>query len=199
MDVPPQTRECGAILDFRRAHFRTWRPRRERIAPSEDFADLGSGSGPRGEPPESENRRFPPTQVLNLPGSVSGSYSRNLNHLWFLGSVVASWESPAVEFYYPALTPGVTHVAVNRTTAAAAFAALRDADAARLRANARRVADELLCPDCLADYWRLVLCGIPPLVLGYPKNSSKISTAVKSNSFPTILGPFVFAPRVLDD
>ena len=43
------------------------------------------------------------------------------------------------------------------------------------------------------------LCGIPPLVLGYPKNSSKISTAVKSNSFPTILGPFVFAPRVLDD
>ena len=88
---------------------------------------------------------------------MSGSYSRNLNHLWFLGSVVASWESPAVEFYYPALTPGVTHVAVNRTTAAAAFAALRDADAARLRANARRVADELLCPDCLADYWRLVV------------------------------------------
>ena len=43
------------------------------------------------------------------------------------------------------------------------------------------------------------LCGIPPLVLGYPKNSSKIPTAVKSNSFPTILGPFVFAPRVLDD
>ena len=43
------------------------------------------------------------------------------------------------------------------------------------------------------------LCRIPPLVLGYPKNSSKISTAVKSNSFPTILGPFVFAPRVLDD
>ena len=36
-------------------------------------------------------------------------------------------------------------------------------------------------------------------VLGYPKNSSKIPTTVKSNSFPTILGPFVFAPRVLDD
>jgi len=32
-----------------------------------------------------------------------------------------------------------------------------------------------------------------------PKNSSNISTAVKSNSFPTMLGPFVFAPRVLDD
>ena len=39
----------------------------------------------------------------------------------------------------------------------------------------------------------------PTTGFGYPKNSSKISTAVKSNSFPTILGPFVFAPRVLDD
>ena len=34
-------------------------------------------------------------------------------------------------------------------------------------------------------------CGIRPLVLGYPKNSSKFSTAVKSNSFSTILGPSV--------
>jgi len=43
------------------------------------------------------------------------------------------------------------------------------------------------------------LCEIPPLVLGYPKNSSKFSTAVKSNSFPTTLGPSVLASRVLDD
>ena len=31
--------------------------------------------------------------VLNLPGSTSGSYSRNLNHLWFLGSVVLFWKA----------------------------------------------------------------------------------------------------------
>ena len=43
------------------------------------------------------------------------------------------------------------------------------------------------------------LRGIPPLVLGYPKNSSKCPTAVKSNSFLTILGPFILAPRGLDD
>ena len=45
------------------------------------------------------------------------------------------------------------------------------------------------------------LCGIRLPVLGYrvPSNSSKFSTAVKSNSFPTMLGPSVFAPRVLDD
>jgi len=42
-------------------------------------------------------------------------------------------------------------------------------------------------------------CGIPPLVLGYTKNSSKFSTAVKSNSFRTILGPSVLALRGLDD
>jgi len=35
--------------------------------------------------------------------------------------------------------------------------------------------------------------------LGYPKKSSTLSTAVKSNSFPTILGPSVLAPRGLDD
>ena len=32
---------------------------------------------------------------LNLPGSVSGSYSRNLNHIWGVGSVVAMWDALA--------------------------------------------------------------------------------------------------------
>jgi len=32
---------------------------------------------------------------LNLPGSIQGSYSRNLNHLWTTGSVVLQWESEA--------------------------------------------------------------------------------------------------------
>jgi len=51
-----------------------------------------------------------------------------------------------------------------------------------------------------------VLLRLAPLVLacvewfwGYPKNSSKFSTAVKSNSFSTILGPPVLALRGLDD
>jgi len=39
----------------------------------------------------------------------------------------------------------------------------------------------------------------PTTGFGVSQNSSKIPTAVKTNSFPTILGPFVFAPRVLDD
>ena len=44
--------------------------------------------------------------LLNLPGSTHGSYSRNLNHLWALGSVVLQWTMDAREFYYPALVAG---------------------------------------------------------------------------------------------
>ena len=39
----------------------------------------------------------------------------------------------------------------------------------------------------------------PTAGLGYPKISPKFSTAVKSNSVPTILGPFFLAHRDFDD
>jgi len=97
---------------------------------------------------------------LNLPGSVSGSYSRNLNHLWLVGSVVAMWNAPFVEHYYPALKEGETHVAFDRETAAAALAAVTPELRDKLVQNARKVADELLCPDCLANYWRLVVAKL---------------------------------------
>ena len=67
--------------------------------------------------------------VLNLPGSTSGSYSRNLNRaspvsyavlrridgsihadLWSLDSVVLLWRDGVKEWYYPALEHGVTHL-----------------------------------------------------------------------------------------
>ena len=38
--------------------------------------------------------------VLNLPGKTDGSYSRNLNHLWYVGAAVLLWDTPAVEWYY---------------------------------------------------------------------------------------------------
>mmetsp|Transcript_27152 Transcript_27152/g.83669 ORF Transcript_27152/g.83669 Transcript_27152/m.83669 type:complete len:582 (-) Transcript_27152:138-1883(-) len=94
---------------------------------------------------------------LNLPGSVSGSYSRNLNHLWLVGSIVAMWDAPFVEFYYPALEEGDTHVAFDRTTAESTLKAVTPERSERLLKNARRVGEELLCPDCLANYWRLVI------------------------------------------
>ena len=36
--------------------------------------------------------------VLNLPGATTGSYSKNLNHLWALGAVVMLWDAPFVEW-----------------------------------------------------------------------------------------------------
>ncbi|KAH8057642.1 hypothetical protein JL722_6730 [Aureococcus anophagefferens] len=94
---------------------------------------------------------------LNLPGSVSGSYSRNLNHLWLLGSVIAMWDAPYVEWYYPALAEGVTHLALNRSTALDAVRDVPRRAVETMLRNARAVYDRLLCPDCLAAYMRTLV------------------------------------------
>ena len=94
---------------------------------------------------------------LNLPGSVSGSYSRNLNHLWLLGSVIAMWDAPYVEWYYPALAEGVTHLALNRSTALDAVRDVPRRAVETMLRNAREVYDRLLCPDCLAAYMRTLV------------------------------------------
>ena len=97
--------------------------------------------------------------VLNLPGKTDGSYSRNLNHLWYVGAAVLLWDTPAVEWYYPALKHGATHAAINRTTARAVVEAL-DASPdkySRLLAGARRVQKELTSPEAIARYVRHVV------------------------------------------
>lgn len=94
---------------------------------------------------------------LNLPGSVSGSYSRNLNHLWMIGSVVVLWDAPYVEWYYPALEDGVTHVTINKTNANSIIRSLDDTKTAHLLANSQRVYENILCTDCLSRYFRRVV------------------------------------------
>ena len=93
--------------------------------------------------------------VLNLPGTMGGSYSRNLNYLWLLGSAVFLWDSPAVEWYYPALRHGATHVSVTRASAPKALAKLatNQTKATALAAAASDVHDAYLCGDCLERYW----------------------------------------------
>eukprot|EP00633_Aureoumbra_lagunensis_P000050 CAMPEP_0197303508 /NCGR_PEP_ID=MMETSP0890-20130614/51697_1 /TAXON_ID=44058 ORGANISM="Aureoumbra lagunensis, Strain CCMP1510" /NCGR_SAMPLE_ID=MMETSP0890 /ASSEMBLY_ACC=CAM_ASM_000533 /LENGTH=501 /DNA_ID=CAMNT_0042783337 /DNA_START=101 /DNA_END=1610 /DNA_ORIENTATION=- len=92
--------------------------------------------------------------LLNLPGKTAGSYSRNLNHLWFLGSPIALWDSPAVEFYYPPLKHGITHVSVNRSNVKEILNYVRSDERIqqKLIRNAHRVGRELVCPQCLANY-----------------------------------------------
>lgn len=97
--------------------------------------------------------------LLNLPGTISGSYSRHLNVLWALGAVVLLWDSPHVEWYYPALKDGATHVVVDAASAAETAAALlADPNRARgLALRARVVHDLFLCPDCLASHFKFVV------------------------------------------
>ena len=66
-------------------------------------------------------------------------------------------QAPYVEYYYPALADGVTHLSLNRTTAVQRLRSLDRQATARLVRNARRVADELICPECLVNYWRLLV------------------------------------------
>ena len=99
--------------------------------------------------------------LLDLPGSTTGSYSRNLNHLWLLGAVVVFWRGPlleadgALQWYTPALADGATHVAVDVDTAKPTLEAIKRTPAWRdaLLDNARGVATHVLCADCLASYF----------------------------------------------
>ena len=99
--------------------------------------------------------------LLDLPGSTASSYSRNLNHLWLFGSVVSLWDGPLLEphggasqWYTPALLENHTHVVINRDTAVSIVEriAKNDTEREHLRFNARSVADDILCPNCISDY-----------------------------------------------
>lgn len=97
--------------------------------------------------------------VLNLPGSTTGSYSMNLNHLWMLGSIVFLWQNSHVEWYYPALKEGVTHLTVNKSTALAALDTVETSNALteRLLAGAHKVARDIFCVNCLVRYFSTVI------------------------------------------
>jgi hypothetical protein len=92
--------------------------------------------------------------VLNLPGSTSGSYSRNLNHLWSLDSVVMLWRGPVKEWYYPALAHGRTHFDVDKSDLAETVRQL-EADprlASHVREGAADVEQSFITSEALADY-----------------------------------------------
>ena len=92
--------------------------------------------------------------MLNLPGSTSGSYSRNLNHLWSLDSVVLLWRDGVKEWYYPALEHGVTHLDVDKTDLVKAVRGLEadPSQASKLRKGAKSVEYAFTTPESLADY-----------------------------------------------
>uniref|UniRef100_A0A7S3K1V1 Glycosyl transferase CAP10 domain-containing protein n=1 Tax=Aureoumbra lagunensis TaxID=44058 RepID=A0A7S3K1V1_9STRA len=92
--------------------------------------------------------------ILNFPGLAKGSYSRSLNHFWFMGSIVLLYDSPHVEWYYAALRQGKTHLTVNENNAHSVLA-LVDKDPTLqqlLIENALHVSSQLICSHCLARY-----------------------------------------------
>lgn len=99
-------------------------------------------------------------QYLNLPGTMGGSYSRNLNLLWTMRGVVHLWDGSAVEWYYPGLRTGETHETCSSLeTAVAALARVRRVPGleAKLRAGSDFVAETFLSGAGLENYWRLVV------------------------------------------
>lgn len=96
--------------------------------------------------------------VLNLPGVMGGSYSRNLNHLWSTGAVVLLWHGHHVEWYYPALRTNETHLEVGCDTILHALEDLRRPNryaannTTELRIGAKRLHDAFISPQGLEWY-----------------------------------------------
>ena len=54
--------------------------------------------------------------LIHMPGSATGSYSRNLQYLWSHGAVVLVWKHEAAEYYYQWLREGVHYLSVDGST-----------------------------------------------------------------------------------
>lgn len=92
--------------------------------------------------------------LLNLPGRTQGSYSRNLNHLWAMGSVILLWDSPYIEWYYAALRSGKTHFTVNKSTILPVVMRIREDPelVKKLIQFSLEVDRHLVCSKCQAKY-----------------------------------------------
>ena len=67
----------------------------------------------RAHVPQTNYSRF--RYLLHMPGSATGSYSRNLQYLWTHGAVVLIWRQSAIEWYYPFLRSGEHFLPVDET------------------------------------------------------------------------------------
>ncbi|KAJ1444662.1 hypothetical protein M885DRAFT_626917 [Pelagophyceae sp. CCMP2097] len=97
--------------------------------------------------------------LLHMPGSATGSYSRNLQYLFTHGAVVLIWRNPAVEWYYRFLVDGVHCVFVDANTLKAKVDLIERSPAMQLtlRRGARRFFLEHLAGAPLAARWRAIL------------------------------------------
>lgn len=97
--------------------------------------------------------------LLHMPGSATGSYSRNLQYLWAHGAVVLVWKHPATEWYYQHLIDGVHYVSVDETNL---YSVLQHLEAnpplqLALRRGGRQFAYRHLSGRTLVERWHSII------------------------------------------
>jgi len=92
--------------------------------------------------------------LLNLAGSQGGGYSRNLNHIWSLGSVVVLWDAHFTEWYFPALHDGETHITGDYNNVIDTLKSVRrdPVMVEKLRTNARQIFETFISGEGLSNY-----------------------------------------------
>ncbi|KAJ8609494.1 hypothetical protein CTAYLR_005452 [Chrysophaeum taylorii] len=96
--------------------------------------------------------------LLHMPGSATGSYSRNLQYLWAHGAVVLIWKHAATEWYYQHLRDGVHYLSVDENNLYNTLRRL-DGDARlqlALRRAGRRFAFQHLSGKSLVARWNSI-------------------------------------------
>ena len=96
--------------------------------------------------------------LIHMPGSATGSYSRNLQYLWAHGSIVLIWDQSAVEHYYQYLVPGIHYLPINQSNV---YDTLRHLEASpllqrKLRTGARAFALTYISGTTLTSRWARV-------------------------------------------
>jgi len=100
--------------------------------------------------------------LLHMPGSASGSYSRNLQHLFAHGAIVLIWKHAAVEWYYQYLKPGRHYLSVDETNLHRTLDRLEANHHLQriLRRGAHHFADDYLAGRNLVDRWRAIFAEL---------------------------------------
>lgn len=62
--------------------------------------------------------------VIHMPGAATGSYSRNLQFMWFHEATVVVWRGIGYEWYYPQLQDGANCIVADRNDIYAKLSAL---------------------------------------------------------------------------
>ena len=109
--------------------------------------------------------------ALHMPGSVTNSYSRNLQHLFMQGVIVLIWQCDAVEFYYPLLRHRVHFMSVNASTLGPTVHELESSPRLRetLLAGGDFVARHVLSSWFLFARWDALLHPLRQLQTGDPR------------------------------